>query len=330
MTSSIRKVTKVSKIDANSGFWTLPMDNQSQLLTTFNTPWGRYCFIKMPFGLNQAQYFFQYYMDTHFQDINSTTNVIADDVMDHDNTIDIYCVLNKCREIGLKLNPDKCQFGQKQVQFYGNTISSEGVKPDPAKVDIIIKMPSPKSKIELASSLGMCNYLSTYIPCLSNITTTLRQLNKKSVEFAWNSTYERAFRQAKLHVVNAVTLQYFDPGQPIVLECDASGNGVGGTLLQNGQPIVFILQALINAQKRYSNIERELLAMVVIIERLHHYVFGWHFTVHIDHSPLGNLFEKCLNDTSSRLQCLLLHLTQYQMQVKYVRHKCIPIVDCMS
>ena len=75
VTSYITKVTKVSKIDANSGFWTLPMDDQSQLLTTFNTPWGRYCFIKMAFGLNQAQCFFQYYMDTHFQDINSMTNV---------------------------------------------------------------------------------------------------------------------------------------------------------------------------------------------------------------------------------------------------------------
>ena len=58
VTSLIRKVTKVSKIDTNSGFWTLPMDDQSQLLTTLNTPWGRYCFVTMPFGLNQAQYFF--------------------------------------------------------------------------------------------------------------------------------------------------------------------------------------------------------------------------------------------------------------------------------
>ena len=88
----------------------------------------------------------------------------------------------------------------------------------------------------------------------------------RRVEFAWNSTYEKAFRQAKLHVANAVTLQYFDPGQPIVLECDASGSGVGGSLLQNGQPVVFILQALTDTQKRYSNIERELLAMVAVIE----------------------------------------------------------------
>ena len=104
-------------------------------------------------------------------------------------------------------------------------------------------MSSPKSKLELASFLGMCNYLSMYIPRLSNVTTALRQLNKKKVDFAWNPTYEKAFKLAKLHVANAVTLHYFDPEKHIVLECDASGNGVGGTLLQDGQPVIFISQA---------------------------------------------------------------------------------------
>ena len=273
------------------------MDDQSQLLTMFNTPWGRYCFVKMPFGLNQIQYFFQFYMDTHFQEINFTTNVITDDVMIHGESDDqhdmhLLQVLNKCREIRLKLNLDKCQFGENQFQFYGNIISSEGVKPDPTKVDVILKMPSPKLKLELASFLGMYNYLSSYIPWLSDVKTTLRQLKKKSVKFVWNPTYEKAFRQGKLHVANAMTLQYFDPGQPIVLECDTSGNGVRGTLLQNGQPIIFILQAVTDTQKRYSNIERELLAMVIVIEKLHHYIFGRHFTVHTDHSPLVNLFKK--------------------------------------
>ena len=81
--SNLGTISKVSKIDANSGFWTLPMNADLQLLIIFNTPWGWFCFIKMPFGLNQAQYFFQYYMDLNFQGINPTTNIIADDVMIH-------------------------------------------------------------------------------------------------------------------------------------------------------------------------------------------------------------------------------------------------------
>ena len=147
-------------------------------------------------------------------------------------------------ERGLKLNPDKCIFGESLVSFYGNVISDQGLKPDPKKVDVIVKMPVPKDKTQLTSFLGMCQYLSPYIPRLFDVTSTLWELNKKNTEFTWNATYDRAFSQAKLHVANAVTLKYFDPQAPIVIECDASGVGVGGVLLQHGQPVTFISQAL--------------------------------------------------------------------------------------
>ena len=117
-------------------------------------------------------------------------------------------------------------------------------KPDPKKVDIIIKMPSPQNKTGLASFLGMCNYLSSYIPHLSDVTAIFRQLNKKRTEFTWNHTYEWAFRKAKLHVANALNLKYFDPAKSIILECDASGTAVGGRLIQDGHPTTFVSQAL--------------------------------------------------------------------------------------
>ena len=132
----------------------------------------------MPFGLNQAQYFFQYYMDLNFQNINLTTNIIADDVMIHGDCDEqhdrhLLQVLNKCREIGLKLNLDKCEFGQSSITFYGNVVFTTGLKSDPKKVDIIVKMSPPKDKTELASFLGMCNYLSIYVPKPSDVTSTL-------------------------------------------------------------------------------------------------------------------------------------------------------------
>ena len=99
-------------------------------------------------------------------------------------------VLNKCREIGLKLNPDKCKFGQTSVNFYGNIVSTAGLKLDPKKVNIIVKMPPPKNKTELASFLGMCNYLSNYVPRLSDVMSTLQELNRKNTEFTWNETYD--------------------------------------------------------------------------------------------------------------------------------------------
>ena len=102
-------------------------------------------------------------------------------------------------------------------------------------------------------------------------------------------------------------------------------------LIQDGHPVTFVSQALTETQKHYSNIKMELLAVVIIVERLHHYVFGCTgLYIHTDHSPLVSLFQKCLNDTSPWLQCLLLHLSQYQMDVQYVTHKCVPIANCMS
>ena len=85
-----------------------------------------------------------------------------------------------------------------------------------------------------------------------------------------------------------------------------------------------------DTQKHYSNIECELLALVIVIEHLHHYVFGRQFMVHTDHAPLINLFEKGLNDTSPHLQRLLLRLSQYEMNVKYVTNKYVPVADCLS
>ena len=82
--------------------------------------------------------------------------------------------------------------------------------------------------------------------------------------------------------------------------------------------------------KCYSNIKHELLAVTLVVEHLHHYIFGRHFTVHTDHSSLVNLFQKCLNDTSPCLQCLLLRLSQYEMDVEYITHKCVLIASCMS
>ena len=120
ITSKIKNLMFVSKIDANSSFWTLPMDADSQLLTTFNTPWGRFCFLKMPFSLNQSQYFFQFWMVTYFGDLNDGTHVITDDVKIHgedEATHDMHLiqVLNQCRKVRLKLNADKCVF---KVEVY--------------------------------------------------------------------------------------------------------------------------------------------------------------------------------------------------------------------
>ena len=178
--SKIKGLQYISKIDANSGFWTLPLDPLSQLLTTFDTPWGRFYFMKLPFGLCESQYSFQYYMDLNFESLTNA-HIIANGVLivgsnlgpldEHDYDKCLLQVLNWCREVCLKLNAAKGISKAKQVVIYGHLVHTNGLSPDPSKVQVISNMPVPSNKTELQSYIGMCNFLSFYVPEILEIET---------------------------------------------------------------------------------------------------------------------------------------------------------------
>ena len=186
--SKIKGFKYVSKIDTDSRFWTLPLDLSSQLLTTFDTPWGRFCFLNLPFDLCVSQYFFQYYKDLNFEDLTNA-HIIADDILlvgsdlgtmdDHDHDRCLLQVLNQCREVSLKLNAAKYIFKVKQVVFYGHLVHTNGLSPDPRKVQAISNMPVPSNKTELQSYVSMCNFLSSYVPHLTDKLYILQQLMAK-------------------------------------------------------------------------------------------------------------------------------------------------------
>ena len=179
-------------------------------------------------------------MDLNFKAINDGTHIIADDVLivgdnssspgSHDYRL--IQVLNKCREIGLKLNPDKSIFKSIQVLFFGHLVTSTGLKPDPKKIKAITNMPVPQNKTQLQSFVGLCNYLSCYIPHLPDVLSPLRALTAKSIEFKWERLHTESFRKAKQAIANSCTLQYFNSEDPITIQVDTSSIGVGAALMQ--------------------------------------------------------------------------------------------------
>ena len=133
-------------------------------------------------------------MDLNFKAIKEGTHIITDDVLivgsdsntstgSHD--YHLLQVLNKCHEIGLKQNPDKCIFKSMQVLFFGHLVTSDRLKPDPKKITAITKMPAPQNKMQLQSFVGLCNYSSCYVPHLTDVLSPLRALTVKSIEFQW-------------------------------------------------------------------------------------------------------------------------------------------------
>ena len=142
-----------TKLDANRGYWQIPLDEESQLLTTFNTPFGWYCYQVTPFGITSAQEVFRKRMSQHFGDIL----VHAETEVKHDHCLK--AVLERCEKINLTLNKEKCVFKVKEVTYIGHKLTQEGIKPDDEKVRAINDMPAPTNKKGVETLHGTVNYL---------------------------------------------------------------------------------------------------------------------------------------------------------------------------
>ena len=136
-------------------------------------------------------------MGTHIitNDILIVGNADTDVTNSHDHHL--LQALNKCHEVGLKLNPDKCIFKTMQVLFYRHLVTNIGLKPDPGKITAIANMPVPQNKTQLQSFIGLCNYLMSYVPHLTDVLSPLCGLTVKSIEFKWNQLHTESFKKEK-------------------------------------------------------------------------------------------------------------------------------------
>ncbi len=323
-----------TKLDAQHGYWAIKLDEESSLLTTFNSPFGRYKFNRLPFGLSVSQDIFQVKMDQILEQCPGTLG-ISDDIcvygkteMEHDRN------LKKLMEVaikdGLVFNSSKCHIKEKQISFFGLKWDSEGIHPDTQKCDNIKNKPSPTNRTELQSFLGMIQYMSQYIPNLSERTSPLRGLLKKDSTWEWTQSHETVFKKLKDDIHQNLCLTYFDPRKPTTIEVDSSLNGLGAAITQEGRPIAFASKSLTDTEKRYANIEREMLAVVFGCERFHTYIFGKEVKIQSDHKPLENIQLKNISQAPPRLQRMLLRIQPYQCTIEYKPGKDMIFADYLS
>ena len=170
-------------VDMKDGYWHVKLSEESSYLCTFNTPWGRKRFLRMSFGISSAREIMQKRNEDTFGDIHGV-HVIANDLIiaaadDQEHDSILHRVLARARDKGVKFNSDKIQFKITEVEYMGNLVSSDGLKPDPKKIEAIVNMPKPTDVTSLQRLLGMIKYLAQYIPNESAITEPLRKLLKK-------------------------------------------------------------------------------------------------------------------------------------------------------
>ena len=208
-------------VDAKKGYWHVPLDEASSYLTTFSTPFGRFRFTRLPFGLIVSQDVFQKQLDSALEGLSGVTG-IADDTFVFDKNL--AGLMERARQKGIVVNKDKLQFKRKEVHFFGHTWTPRGVKPDNRKVAAIQSMQSPGDVKSLQSFLGLVNYLTRYSARLATITAPLRELTKKEVAYMWGPEYDLAFAAVKQEVSTLGLLRYFDPKAETVTQTYASLN----------------------------------------------------------------------------------------------------------
>ena len=203
-----------SKLDAKSGFMQIQLDEESSKLTTFNTPLGRYRWLRLPFGLKCSPEIFQRIMDQMLEGTEGAFSIIDDiliagkDRKHHDQILKK--VLKRATDYNLKLNLEKVRIRQTSVVYCGHVISTDGLKADPEKIKAVHEMPRPCNKEALRRFLGFITYLGKFIPNLSQENEPLRQLLKAENQFQWEDQHEKAFKTLKNLCTEAPVLKLFN------------------------------------------------------------------------------------------------------------------------
>ena len=283
-----------SKLDANSGFWQIPLSEESKLLTTFITPFGRYCYNKLPFGITSAPEHFQRRMNSLLECLQGVLCVMDDIVIfgknqeEHDSRL--HTVLTRLSSSGITLNSEKCEFSKKRLTFLGHTIDSQGISPDPSKTAAITQMDSPKSVTELRRFVGMINQLGKFTPNIAELSHPLRELLSVNKAWLWGPMQADAFSKLKQELTSPQTLALYNPAADTLISADASSHGLGAVIMQKVEsqwhPIAYASRSMTETETHYAQIEKEALASTWACEKFTPYIQGKTITLETDHKPL--------------------------------------------
>ncbi|CAB4039172.1 Hypothetical predicted protein [Paramuricea clavata] len=304
--------TVFSTLDAKSGFWQITLNEESSMLTTFGTPFGRFRYLRMPFGINIASDVLQRTMEQLFT--GYPCEIIVDDILiwgrdiaEHDYNLEK--VLQRAKKVNLKLN---------------------GLKPEEDKIKAIKEMPAPDGPKALQRFLGMVNYLHKFIDNFSEKTALLRQLLNKDTKWSWDVHYQVAFEKLKKEISNSPVLKFFNPARQVVLSVDASKSGLGAVCLQDGSPVAHASRVMTETESRYAQIEKELLAAVFACTKFYDFTYGNKVAIETDHKPLITIVKKPLHVAPARLQRMLLQLQRYDLEFVYKRGSDLFVADTLS
>ena len=318
-----------TKLDLNQAYQQIQLDDDSKRYVTINTHKGLFRYNRLPYGVSSAPGIFQRTLENVVQGIPNVL-VRVDDILitgrtrdEHLKTLSV--VLERFKNYGIRLKRRKCKFLADEVVYLGFKIDKHGISPVDSKVDAIDNAPRPTNVSEMKAYLGMLAYYNRFLPNMSTLLHPLNSLLQSKVKWSWGKEQETAFVESKKLLKSASVLVHFDPSKDLILACDASAYGLGAVLshrMSDGsdRPIAYASRTLTAAEKNYSVIERESLAIIFAVRKFHQYIYGNFVTIISDHKPIIGLFreDKAIPTmAASRIQRWALTLSTYRYKIVY-------------
>ena len=227
------------------------------------------------------------------------------------------------KESGLTLNRNKCAYNKGTLEFFGYVFSKGGLSADPKKISAIQNLETPSNATQVRSLLGMSNFCARFIPGYATMTQPLRELMKKDAQWTWTEECSKSLASIRQSLSNAPVLAYFNEQKATQIYVDASPVGLGAILSQhdnNGENecvIAYGSRALTAVEQRYSQTEREALAVVWACEHFHLYVYGKPVKIFTDHKALVSIYGNPKSKPPARIERWAIRLQPYNATVIY-------------
>ena len=333
-----------TKIDLRWGYHQIKIRPDDVPKTAFRTPIGSFEWLCMPFGLTNAPATFQRFVQTILHNfLGDFACVYIDDILIYSRTPEEHIehvrkVLDVLQEHRLLAKPTKCEWFMCNVEYLGHTISGKGIAVDPEKVKVLAAWPTPVTKTDVRSFLGLANYYRRFVDNFAEISACLNDLVHDKVPeiVPWASAHDQAFATLKYALTHSPVLRTYDRDLKctlVVTDASSSRCAVGAVLMQDdGQgprPIAYFSRKMTNTEQRYPTREQELLALKEALKHWKHYLLCISFSIHSDHESLQYIM------TQKELSGKLLRWSDFIQQfdfgdIRYLPGSKNPVGDALS
>lgn len=329
MMATLNGAKYFTKLDMAKAYLQLTVDEETAEVQAIITHKGIFKVKRLQFGITTAPQIFQQFVDNLLSGIPGVLpyydDILISAPSQEEETTRVRQVLKRFADNGLKLNLKKCLFDKRQIDFLGLTVSDQGIQPNKEKVTDIHMWKKPENKRELQSFLGLVNFYHNFLQDKATVAEPLHRLLENKRNWEWGPVHQEAFDRTKQLITSESLLAHYEPKKELILSCDASPWGVGMVLSHresdgSTRPIAYHSKTLSAAERKYSQLDKEALAVITGVKKFHNYVYGRQFTIETDHKPLLGLIgeNKAFPEmTSPRLVRWAIALSGYQYQLTY-------------